>query len=502
MRPNRASGSAPPPPPAYGGYSGGYSAGGSSYYQQPQQPQQPHYQPNYHAGGYGAPGGGAGGGYNAGYNGSSHSNSSYGGYGGGSPIYSPPAATVPTQSTFKDKPTKRAKNGSGGGNMPALVAAIVAFLFLVSTLHYRGKLNSILTAIKVDSAAEVLEKFQTNADELRDLAREKQSLSKTERRWSNRVTSLEKEIASLEEQLKNAHIEHEKIHEEFAYHREAIDEHTEKMASRDNAWRTSAEILQAYTKRESRRVAEERYVNYYSLSYDCNPFVFICSIFVFQSLIRFGLGPHHVRFSVVLPSDPEHTVRYFVVECAPLDLMPHAVHLFLEQVMHGLWNNAWFYLNGPHVLQGGPQAEEGEIEERGRALQRFKDLGLDTLAFPEYSEQFPHVQVNILLRIKLLTGLSVCFLHCSTTLDVPFCFVSTLWASRDDREGQTSISIKWTIPRRTALVVSINTIWKNMQTLALPKLLMDLIPSKWFIVNKPFQTIMSGAGFIPAQSTL
>ena len=70
--------------------------------------------------------------------------------------------------------------------------------------------------------------------------------------------------------------------------------------------------------------------------------------------------------------------------------MPHAVHLFLEQVMHGLWNNAWFYLNGPHVIQGGPQADE----EGGATLNRFKELSLDTLAFPEYSPEFPHVQVS------------------------------------------------------------------------------------------------------------
>ena len=61
--------------------------------------------------------------------------------------------------------------------------------------------------------------------------------------------------------------------------------------------------------------------------------------------------------------------------------------------MHGLWNNAWFYLNGPHVLQGGPQAEEGQ-DDAGAALNRFKEFGLDTLAFPEYSPEYPHVQVG------------------------------------------------------------------------------------------------------------
>jgi hypothetical protein len=76
--------------------------------------------------------------------------------------------------------------------------------------------------------------------------------------------------------------------------------------------------------------------------------------------------------------------------------MPHAVHLFLEQVVHGLWNNAWFYLNGPHVLQGGPQSQDGE-ENHGEALRRFQELKLDTLAFPEYSEEFPHVQVRVFL---------------------------------------------------------------------------------------------------------
>lgn len=84
---------------------------------------------------------------------------------------------------------------------------------------------------------------------------------------------------------------------------------------------------------------------------------------------------------------------------APLESMPHAVHLFLEQVSHGLWNNAWFYINGPHVLQAGPQADEKELEaaiaagedERALALRPFRELQLDTLSFPEYSEDFPHV---------------------------------------------------------------------------------------------------------------
>lgn len=76
--------------------------------------------------------------------------------------------------------------------------------------------------------------------------------------------------------------------------------------------------------------------------------------------------------------------------------MPHSVHLFLEQVSHKLWDNAYFYLNGPHVMQGGPQAHQSQVEntgldERTLAMRPFVDLQLDHLAFPEYSDEFPHV---------------------------------------------------------------------------------------------------------------
>ena len=85
---------------------------------------------------------------------------------------------------------------------------------------------------------------------------------------------------------------------------------------------------------------------------------------------------------------------------APLDVMPHSVHFFLQQVVHGLWNDAWFYLNGPHVLQAGPEAGEEEEylwnlahpeeDERAYAMHKFKEASLEHLSFPEYSDQFPH----------------------------------------------------------------------------------------------------------------
>jgi cyclophilin family peptidyl-prolyl cis-trans isomerase len=109
---------------------------------------------------------------------------------------------------------------------------------------------------------------------------------------------------------------------------------------------------------------------------------------------RFGPGPHTTRFTFALP--PTYTEYDFTIELAPLDAVPHAVHLFLEQVAHGLWNGTYFYLNGPHVLQAGPQQDEEDEtddpeEDRATAMRPFHDYGLEELAFPDYSDEYPHV---------------------------------------------------------------------------------------------------------------
>jgi hypothetical protein len=115
---------------------------------------------------------------------------------------------------------------------------------------------------------------------------------------------------------------------------------------------------------------------------------------------RYGPGPHYVEISIVLPTESNDHVRTFLLEMAPLASMPHSVNLFLEQVSHNLWNNAYFYLNGPHVLQGGPQAEHGweeatGIDARELALRPFREVALAHLAFPEYSNDFPHVPWSV-----------------------------------------------------------------------------------------------------------
>ena len=109
---------------------------------------------------------------------------------------------------------------------------------------------------------------------------------------------------------------------------------------------------------------------------------------------RFGPGPHRVKVFVVFPDDADEEEYTFTLEMAPLSSTPHAVHIFLEQVYHHLWDDAYIYLNGPHILQIGPEQtfeeESHNGDDRAAALKPFRELQLDTLVFPEYSEDFPH----------------------------------------------------------------------------------------------------------------
>lgn len=110
--------------------------------------------------------------------------------------------------------------------------------------------------------------------------------------------------------------------------------------------------------------------------------------------------------------DQDHVI---VMEMAPLDEVPHAIHLFLEQVRHGLWNNTEFYFNGEHVLQAGPlynRTEEelfldarheeqhqyspedhhktASVHYERPSMKAFEELDLSTLSFPDSSDDFPH----------------------------------------------------------------------------------------------------------------
>ena len=101
---------------------------------------------------------------------------------------------------------------------------------------------------------------------------------------------------------------------------------------------------------------------------------------------RYGHGPYRVKFTVQL--DQDDFERSFVVEMAPLELMPHSVHMFLDTVRLKLWQNTifWHHDEIKHVVAGALISyKTGEPK-----YHHLRALGWDGLLFAEHSEQYPH----------------------------------------------------------------------------------------------------------------
>ena len=106
---------------------------------------------------------------------------------------------------------------------------------------------------------------------------------------------------------------------------------------------------------------------------------------------RYGSGPLRAKFTVdFLKHDIE---RSFVIEMAPLSLMPHAVHMFLEMIRMNFWSNTvfWHHDEVEHIIAGALfNYKTGEPK-----FHHLKALGWEGLQFPEYSPSFPHDKYTI-----------------------------------------------------------------------------------------------------------
>ena len=152
---------------------------------------------------------------------------------------------------------------------------------------------------------------------------------------------------------------------------------------------------------ESDRERERERENEIYFSSPCYPSSTLCIIshLSLSSPKRFGPGPHTVVLEIEYPEyaddrAAEHWPRkrgVLLLDMAPLDLMPVAVNLFLQQVHHGLWDGSHFAANAHHVLQAGPH----DLDQRGgydgnAHFGRFRDAKLESMPFQEYHEGYPH----------------------------------------------------------------------------------------------------------------
>lgn len=108
-------------------------------------------------------------------------------------------------------------------------------------------------------------------------------------------------------------------------------------------------------------------------------------------LAEYGPGPYRVEFQVKLPK--KTTESKFVVELAPLDLMPHSLELFLDMVTQEAWDNTVFYhhVKHMHVLAAAP-VNFGTYQRKDH---HWKALGFTGLSFPEYSTEWPHEEYTL-----------------------------------------------------------------------------------------------------------
>jgi cyclophilin family peptidyl-prolyl cis-trans isomerase len=107
---------------------------------------------------------------------------------------------------------------------------------------------------------------------------------------------------------------------------------------------------------------------------------------------KYGAGVKRVEVELIFPGNPDGPTT-FVLEMAPLDLMPHSVYTFLEMVSSGLLDGCSFILNALHVLKAAPLPYDGtSASDKARD---FLDSGLESVAFREYSPEFPHRQYTV-----------------------------------------------------------------------------------------------------------
>lgn len=109
-------------------------------------------------------------------------------------------------------------------------------------------------------------------------------------------------------------------------------------------------------------------------------------------LAEYGPGPHRVEFHVQLPHKQGLTNK-FLVELAPVDLMPHSNQIFLDMISNQAWDNTVFYhhINHAHVLAAAP-VQYGTFEPK---THHWDALGYTGLSFPEYSNEWPHEEYTL-----------------------------------------------------------------------------------------------------------
>jgi len=111
-----------------------------------------------------------------------------------------------------------------------------------------------------------------------------------------------------------------------------------------------------------------------------------------DAIAKYGAGVQRIEFELIFP-DEEKGPDTFVIEMASIDLMPHSVYTFLEMTSEGLLDGCSFILNALHVLKAAPLPYDGSSATD--KAQEFLDKGLESVAFREYTPEYPHLRHTV-----------------------------------------------------------------------------------------------------------
>lgn len=112
-----------------------------------------------------------------------------------------------------------------------------------------------------------------------------------------------------------------------------------------------------------------------------------------QVMEKYGNKKHRVEIELVFPDRSQLGPHRFVIELAPIDMMPHSVHTFLEMVSNGLLDGCSFILNALHVVKAAPLPYDGS--SAANKAKAFTAHGLESVSFKEYNEKYPHKQYTV-----------------------------------------------------------------------------------------------------------
>eukprot|EP00985_Skeletonema_marinoi_P000132 scaffold37_cov138-Skeletonema_marinoi.AAC.5 len=355
--------------------------------------------PAYNAGGYGGASSSSGSpmAYNtnnaAAYGNTVTAGAGYGGYSnsGGSTTGSS-ASTNPFHASSKKKSSFNL--GSITNNILPLLLGLTICTLTATTIHFRRSMLQTQTQIELSKETiqthhkRSTQRFQSNREKL---DQEKANLMESNERIKGQITKLSQLHKELSD--KNSHFLQSlnaqevgkqsimKKIDHMKYKLEDMVDELEKYTSmlngkveveeyskkRERALWDVVGRLESKIGRESWREAEE----------------------------WFGPGPHKVEIDLEYPkvntadapSTWPRTRNKIILEMAPLDLMPHSVNLFLQQVHHGLWDGNELTANPEHIMSFG--------YHRASAHEGFVDKALETVSFQEYSNKYPHVQWTV-----------------------------------------------------------------------------------------------------------